>query len=757
MAGPSSYNLAQRRQIATGLLSLVPGTPQSVTDAVGGMSEAGVDALITTAGRDIDGNIRPQRRSPGFAAMLRGETAAPADERGAKERLQELLRRETSPGSRLTAPQEIRALESAMAASGYRMTLDGAFSDGERSLMGDFQRRLTEGMTLSGIFGANAEIAQQQAARDAQVAQENQRAAQAQGNTYAQYTSGLVYAGYLRPEDVNDKSRAAEALSNLISNTMPPGRQADELRSMFSNLDAMDPNQRALDYIRGAMPSNITQIRLQQDLESGDPARIRQAQGFMALQGVQVNGQPVEINGAIYSREFADAAQELVRRPIGLPTGDGSRPTTQQLYGLAATGQVFLPENAIDLLSPGHREVALAYPPASQARPGETSREGFIAARLISEDPARYQALLAEENTRRANTTLRLVSVENIAPVVRENQQTLQAVALPANLAETAVRYARDNGGQIRVEHIPYVLGQANGDATSMTGGIDYARAAGQRAGLTPDQLSANISLDPNSPTFAADMNRFLQTAYVLQNASAGARMDNIPADVTQQLQRVAETQSQVSTSLVDQNLTQLGLPQNLLTNLRGAATPQGELMLVQLPNVMITTDRHGLGRTVQGNNFTGMVVGTGIEAMTGDPAIDAINSRDGRININDPRELAVAMQMTIAMRDGRSLDEVRARPGLVYQTQAVAQGYLGQDAAPTPARSTPASPIQERPATTPEVPVAGQGGSWLSRMFGFSAEAAPAAPAAEPAQTPERRPAASPAEANPWVYTPGA
>lgn len=457
MADFLNYTSEDRKKIAQGLLPLVPGAPEGAADALAGMSDDGVNAQISFAKQLVDGNVAPPAKKRGLLAMLRGDEAEPQED-GARDKLRKLVDRERT-GDKLTDPKQVQTLESALAAAGYKVGLNGAIFDQERGYLDTFYNQLGSGMTLNSIFAANTEIYQAEADAAAQAevqaaAAEAKAAAEAisRADLQKQYEAGLVYSGYLDAKDVGNPAAAAEALSDMVSNTSRSNTPADELRSMFVDTNTMEPNAKALDFIREHSLANNTSVRLENDLESGEPAQVERAQAYMRLNGVQVEGQDVQINGLIYSQDFKTVAQDMIRQPITAPegTGPGGTLNIREIYSVTERDQLYVSEAMMEALSPGEREAAMMYPEAKDALDGGMTREGFVAARLLAEDPAKYNALLAADNAARAGATL---DVEIELPTV--------AVPPDATLEEERVEIAQNPAGLQDVKPEEVVLDSA--------------------------------------------------------------------------------------------------------------------------------------------------------------------------------------------------------------------------------------------------------------------------------------------------------
>ncbi len=567
MADFLNYTPEDRKKIAQGLLPLVPGAPEGAADAIAGMSDDGVTAQINFAKQIVDGNVAPPAKRRGFLAMLRGEEPEPPED-GARDKLRKLVDRERT-GDRLTDPKQVQTLESALAAAGYKVGLNSNISDQERGYLDAFYTQLGNGMSLNSIFTANTETYQAeadaaaQAQADAAAAEAQATAdAQSQADMYKQYEAGLVYAGYLDPKDVGNPSAAAEALSGMVSNVSRSNTPADELRSMFANIDSMEPNAKALDFIREHSLANNTSVRLEQDLESGDPAQIERAQAYMRLNGVQVGGEDVQINGLIYSQDFKNVAEGMIRQPITAPEGTGPNGTLniREIYAVSARDQLYVSQAMMEALSPGEREAAMMYPEAKDAMGGGMTREGFVATRLLAQDPAKYEALLAADNAARAGATLD-VPVE------------FQEIAVPAGttLEEERIDIAQNpaglrdiEGGDAVVDVTQPIADVIAEHGQGVTSNMGYVVFDGKEVGL--EGVAEALKLAQNNDGADLTMQRVFS---VVQEAVTG-RAD-MPISIWDDVQPVTEMLGmEIGHRLNPQN------PQDMATMLTGASMYAG-------------------------------------------------------------------------------------------------------------------------------------------------------------------------------------
>ncbi len=699
---------SRQEQLKTieGLGVLVNGEP-SRTDNFAALPDAAINTLVRTMTRSVDKNAKPVQSLGGSVASF--FTGGPAPH-GAKEKLQNILDRAESDAG-LTDANEIKGFQAALSASGYEIDFDDKVSAREKGYIADFRQRLNGGMTLGAIANKNFADAdalatenanrlererQQRADLEKRQAAERDAGIKQQETIYNRYSSGLVYAGYLDPAKAADPKAAATAMAYFIVDNTQDGKYTQTRDSLFSDVQNGTPSQAAVEFLQKHTQGQVVGTRLQADLESNDPTRIKLAQNYMAFDGRDVNA-----TGAVDDVTFKNG-QEMIRAPLTMPPGlvERGEVNIDKLYTMAERGQLYLPA---DKLTEEDRAVLDTLPAAKDRKPDQVfTKEQFLAARLVLDNPAGYEKILAEENTRRAdlslNANLEAVSKENVIASVAESTQALQTTDLPANLAEAATRYAADNGGAIRVEHIPYVLAQAQGTGTTMQGSIDYSRAVGQMAGLDQAKLSESIRLDPASGDFKGNMNTFLQHAYVLQNARAGVTMTSIPQEVAANLQSVTNSQNIISNTQTDRAIGTLGLPENFISQMR-ANSPDGQLMLVQIPNILRMTDPNGIGQRLPASRDMAAVINSGIEGISGEPAVDTINARDGVVDLNDPAQLSIALQTAVAIKDGTSIENARKQGMLAPTANAIAQGYLGVNVTPVQDQN-----IEASPETTPEI-----------------------------------------------------
>lgn len=674
-----TYTSDDKKKIAKGLASLVPDSDADPA-AIDTMADGGVNVLLTMNKQFIDANTRPAKKKRGFFDLFSGGDEA--EQPGAKDKLLSYIK--AAKDGKLTDAKETSGLESAMAAGGYKVVLDNNISDQERRQLDDFQAKLTSGLSLTSMFNQNYKIAKATAEQEQKIEEQNKADATVENDRVAKYKAGLVYAGYLKPGQ-DDPRAAAEAMTKFIINDVPFGQGATEQRKMYEDLETFKPNDYALTFLQ-THTGNTAQIKVQADLESGDPARITLAQNYMALQGVTVGGAAMQANGQIYSGDFKNAAEQFIRRPLTMPEGiigPNGAVDTPKLWGMAAAGQLYLPESE---LKPDELEAAKAYKTVAERGDGTgLSREAFVASILIGNDPKRYEAILAKENEKRAGLTLNSavekMAAENVVADVKTSGQKLDAIDLPANLGEKAMQMASQNNGYIKIEQIPYVVAQAQGNATSLTGAIDVARLRGQMAQMSQDDLSRSIKLDPGSPDFKANMIDFMKNAYVLGNAQSGVTMNNIPQDVLGGFKDIADTQAKVSNSLTVGKVQDFGLPSNILSRMDEVSTG-GSIPLAQLPILLKQLDPNGIGQKINAANPIGEVYRTNFMDSYGkDPVVNNVIDGGETINVKDPKQLAVALQLAVAIKEGKSFEDVRGRDGMIAQTGAAAEGYLGINA----------------------------------------------------------------------------
>ncbi|MFA5591909.1 MAG: hypothetical protein WC989_01165 [Micavibrio sp.] len=404
-------------QTIQGMGSLVAGSPTDIS-RYAAMDIDALEIILRQQINLIDTNVRPPQSIIG--RWLNGSSLLQSE--GAKANLQDTLRR--AIGNETLEAQEQSALEAALEAAGYdNVVFDNQLSAGERSHFNDFAQRLNEGFSLSSIFDNNAQartqsqleqerllreeniMAQEQARRAASAASqaaeqaaEQARNAQELDDFNNQLSAKLVFAGYLKPEEAGNEEAANKAISRLINDTTNHSlRNAEYGKAVIGG----QPTAYAMEVIeaniQGIMPYDGNgNDRVKAFLESGDPAQVKLAQGYLGLSGTG------EINA-----ETAQAGLDAIRKPLEMPAAltasDGSL-NLQSLHNMAAAGQLYLP---IEALSAKQQEAAMAFPKASEMRQGDfMSREQFIAVELIAKDPDGYQALLDKENARRADTGL---------------------------------------------------------------------------------------------------------------------------------------------------------------------------------------------------------------------------------------------------------------------------------------------------------------------------------------------------------------
>ncbi|PZO87335.1 MAG: hypothetical protein DI626_04225 [Micavibrio aeruginosavorus] len=393
-----------------GLGFLVNGEP-SRTDAFASLPDAAISTLARTMTRSVDKNAKPvQSFGSSISSFFSGGPAP----QGAKEKLQTILDRAESDAG-LSDPNEIKGFQAALSASGYEINFDGTIDAREKGYIADFRQRLNSGMSLGAIANKNFADAdalatenanrlererQQRADLERRQAAERDAGIKQQENIYNRYSSGLVYAGYLDPAKAADPKAAATAMAYFIVDNAEDGKYTQVRDSLFSDVQNGTPSQAAVEYLQKHTQGQVVGTRLQADLESNDPARIRLAQNFMAFEG-----RDVQATGTIDAATFKNG-EESIRAPLTMPPGlvTNGEVDISKLYIMAERGQLYLP---MEKLSPEDQAIAKKLDLAKDRKPGDPfSREQFIAARLVLDDPAKYEQLLAQENTRRAGLKL---------------------------------------------------------------------------------------------------------------------------------------------------------------------------------------------------------------------------------------------------------------------------------------------------------------------------------------------------------------
>ncbi len=346
-------------------------------------------------------------------------------------------------------PLYIQPYQSLLGLSG--LALDDDFttvSDGERSELDQLIDSLRADISLTDAFDRNA--GQTRAAIEAANLSAEQQAQLEAARDDAK--AGLVYAGYLDADNANDPAAYTLALKQLIADTTPQ-REWDATQSrVFANGKGGEFSADAATFIRDRLASLAPNPdAFKADLESGDEARISNAQHYLSLMGADV-----DVNG-VYDRKTADAALAELHKPLEMPSGIlyGDRVDHRALTGLAARGDIALPEMTQDSLakwmSPEDAEIAMTYPLAAEgADPTKMSREAYVAERMIGDDPATYQAFLAEENARRATLT---IDANVVLPPV--------AVPVDATLEEERIDIAQNPAGLHNVEPQDVILDSA--------------------------------------------------------------------------------------------------------------------------------------------------------------------------------------------------------------------------------------------------------------------------------------------------------
>ena len=416
MAGPTQQTSQDRVKITQGLMLLVPNAPDPAS--VESMDDDAVDILLKHNRAEIDRNRKPAKPRAGLTNFR--DMPPVQDQPGAKDKAIDLVRRAQSekPEDALNDRERL-SVQSLLGASGFRVNFDNKIDSEERSQLPQLEQRMREGLSIGSIFNQNYRIEQGMLERQQRAETSATLANQEQATINGKFTAGLVYAGYLKPNEMGDGKAAAIAMNQFIFDHTPHDKLVSEQKKIYRDMTAWQPSPYALEFLNKHTanlaphdPADSRRDRLESDLESGDPSRIALAQNFLGLRGANIaaTGKVDEVT--------AEAARSAITKPLTMPPGlvENGEVDRAMMENMAARGQLYLP---ITALTPAEQKAAQAYPLAKDRGPELTiTREQFIATRLIGDDPTRYERVLAEENERRSKATLD-------APIV-SNQQANQ-------------------------------------------------------------------------------------------------------------------------------------------------------------------------------------------------------------------------------------------------------------------------------------------------------------------------------------------
>lgn len=752
MANALNQTEKDRKQLLRGVSPLVGGlAPDAALET---MDDGSVKALLSHARSVIDANVKPASKSSGGWLSWFRQTP-PEESKGLKDRVRETAEKAAEGKTPLSA-DERQSLQSVMGLAGYDVELDDTISESEQNQLPSFINTLKSNITLESSFNAQARNAQEKidsakrAEAEAALTAEREKARiTAEGEVKSQFSGGLVYAGFLDPKNVNDKNAVAAAMNQMIANRVHPAEMADEQESIFPG-GKWEPSEYGLTFLRRQLAGKtalitndkgVTGDRLLDDLQSQDPERIKLAQRFLNLMGAD----DVAPTGK-YDMPTHQAAAQEVNKPLTVPEGafiDGKM-NHLVVYDLAVRGQLYLP---MDKLTPEQQKAAMALPLAKDRAPDAfMSREGFIAGILLKDEKT-YKSVLEEENTRRAAVKLEAPTAamerENVASTVSQTQNALSAVALPENFTQVVAQHASKSNGLIRIDEIPALLARSKNSELSLSASIMEAGNTAQLAGISPDTLTKNIAINPADPSFQANMVDVLKHAYVMENARAGMRMDSIPAETLKSFQDIAGKQGEVSNSFSQRGLESVGLPPNFMTHLASLGDQSGgKISLIQLPQVLNIMEKDVSGLRYNASNYGSYVFASGIHDIAGQkdaPAEIRNIAGSEEINLKDPKQLAVAIQISSAIHQNASLEDLRKNPEFIAVTEAAAKGYLGagpkDPAQNAPAKDAPAN--EGAPVSSKDDP------QRVSIITPFGAAASPNQPSAKPESpvfVPERR-----------------
>lgn len=366
--------------------------------------------------------------------------AQPSAPLGTKDRLIGLIELELAEGGVLPGNDAL-AVKAAMTVSGYNVDLDSdVFSADEEAALGRFRNNINT-LSLEAIANNNFAAAAADEAERVRLQQEQETLALSDAELKDSVASMLVYGGYLAPEDAENDKRIASALNVVISLKSPYEDQVADQESMFVDFENWQLTNDAAVYLRANLgdlnPQNPERKGdlLRQHLESGDPALIKLAQGYLANQpgneGLEING---IIDGATYNAAIAEMQSEI-ELPAGAYDAEGEL-RGDKIMEYAVRGQLYLP---VEMLSAEDRALYDSLPFAADRGPGDVNcKERLLADRLILDDPEGYARLLAEENARRATATFELETLPVVAvpPTATIVEEQLDIAQNPAGLLD---------------------------------------------------------------------------------------------------------------------------------------------------------------------------------------------------------------------------------------------------------------------------------------------------------------------------------
>ncbi len=476
MATVLDYNRKDYEQIAEGLSKVIPGSPPAAN--IAGLSTDALTTYLRLSRANIDRNAGQRNEVP-TEGVLSADTVRRTP--GAKDRALGTISEIKANPNLLSDPAYMQQYQALIGAVGGPLDHDwDTVSAEESAYLPTLEARLNSGVSLNTIFAnsaAEAEAAQQAALEAAADAEAEQRAA---AEVKSQAVAGLVYAGYLKPEDANSLGAAEYAMKRLIVANIPQNEWGAEQGKLFTNGIGGEMTPYAVSFLQdhiGGFDNNSADLKA--DLESGDAARITQAQSYLNLMGADV-----EVNGT-YDRATADAALANLHAPLTMPEGIlvGGNVDYNALYEGARAGMIALPMNDLNKYLPADVvEVANLYPLASETNdPMAMTREAFVAERMIADDPARYERFLTDENTRRAalmiDAEIQLPVVE-IAPETPEVVERNDIAQNPAGIIDTPSDDAVTDAAQPIVDAI-------RDQGLGVTSANDYVVWGGKSVGLS--------------------------------------------------------------------------------------------------------------------------------------------------------------------------------------------------------------------------------------------------------------------------------
>ncbi len=289
--------------------------------------------------------------------------------------------------------QDIEELEALLGAQGYQATQDGSISGQEELSLEDLETRLRAGESLTDIANRNFSALNSRAQLNASVA------------------ASLVDTGYLDIEDIGDTAATQWAMRRFIDSKVHPSEQLEHMAQSFDPATGL-PTDYASAFLLintiGAQPQ-----RLQELLESGDPAQITIAQNFINVK----YGMDLPTDG-VMTPETYDAGLMALRAPVMPHTLINAEGEINHQEAYNNPGAYPSP---VELLTAEQLETYNALP--AHAEGVGLSRETYAILRA-AENPEAFREFIDAHNAERASATLDAHAVAVELPVVETGATT---------------------------------------------------------------------------------------------------------------------------------------------------------------------------------------------------------------------------------------------------------------------------------------------------------------------------------------------